>query len=88
MFLVCGWAAYLHDVGVVHLPLPDSCSVTAVLKQRCVVVDVQQGDGDPAVGCLQPVVGQHHQLDLRARLEVQRVVFLHTDLTCTTHQPE
>lgn len=81
MFPVWRRAVYLHNVGVVHLPFPDGCSVTAVFKQWCVVVDVQQGDGDPAVGRLQPVVSQHHQLDLRTHLEVQRVVFLHTDLT-------
>lgn len=64
-----------------HLPLPDSCSVAAVFEHRCVVVHVQKADGDPAVSCLQPVVSQHHQLDLRAHLEVQRVIFLHTDFT-------
>lgn len=73
---------YLHNVGVVHLPLPDSCSVAAVFKHWCIVIHIQQGDGDPAVSGLQPVVSQHHQLDLRARLKVQRVIFLHSDLTC------
>lgn len=73
---------YLHNVGVVHLPLPHSCSVTAVFKQWRIVVDVQQGDGDPAVSRLKPVVSQHHQLDLGVHLEVQRVIFLHPDLTC------
>ena len=64
-----------------RLPLPDSSSVAAVLEHRRVVVHVQQADGDPAVGRLQPAVSQNHQLDLRALLEVQRVIFLHTDLT-------
>ena len=71
---------YLHDVGVVHLPLPDSCPVVAVFKHGCIVVHIQQADGDPAGSCLQPIVSQHHQMDLRAHLKVQRVIFLHTDL--------
>lgn len=75
-------SVYLHNVGVVHLPLPDSCSVAAVFKHWCVVINVQQADGDPAVSRLQPVVSQNHQLNLRAHLKVQRVVFLYADLTC------
>lgn len=64
-----------------RLPLPDSCSVATVFEHWRVVVHVQQADGDPAVSRLQPAVSQHHQLDLRAFLEVQRGIFLHTDLT-------
>ena len=75
---------YLHDIGVVHLSLPNRCSVTALFKQRWIVIDIQQGDGDPAVSRLQPAVSQHHQLDLRTHLKVQRVVLLQSDLTCST----
>lgn len=72
---------YLHNVGIVHLALPDSCPVAAVFKLWCVVIDVHQSDGDPAVSCLQPTVSQHHQLDVGVHLKVQRVILLHSDFT-------
>lgn len=79
---------YLHDIGVVGLSLPDGCSVAAVFEPRGVVIHVQQVDGDPAVGGLQPVVSQDHQVDVRAQLKIQSVIFLYSDLTLmrTTQQ--
>lgn len=74
---------HLHNIGVVGLSFPDGRSVAAVFEPRRVVVHVQQADGDPAVGGLQPVLSQDHQVDVRAQLKVQSVIFLDTDLTLT-----
>lgn len=75
---------YLHYVSVVCLSLPHGCSVAAVFKHRCVVIHIQQVDGNPAVSCLQSVVSQHHQLDVWVHLEIQTVVLLYTDLAWNT----
>lgn len=72
---------YLHDVGVAYLSLPNGCSVAAVFKLWGVVVNIQQGDRNPAVSRLCSAVSQYNQLDLRARLKIQAVVFLHSYLT-------
>lgn len=74
-------AVYLHNIGVVGLSLPDSCSVAVVFEPWGVIIHVQQVDGDPAVGDLQPVVSQDHQEDVRIQFKIQSVIFLYPDLT-------
>lgn len=59
-----------------------------MFKHWCIVIDVQQADGDPTVGCLQPVISQNHQLDVTTQLKVQRVISLYPDFTCTRSKIE